>query len=276
MSAPMNIFKHRLKQGTPQMGCWAGMGDGYATEITSTAGFDWLLIDGEHAPNDLRTIMQQLQIVEKSASEPVVRLPVGDRTLIKQVLDVGAQTLLIPMVESAEQARQLVQYIHYPPFGKRGVGASLARASAFSKIPVAAYLQTAGDEICLLVQIESRAALDALDDILTVQGIDGVFVGPSDLAADMGYIGNPSVPEVQQAVVTALNKIIHTDKAAGILTTDLDLAQQYIHMGATFVATGVDVIAFATAVRSLAAKSQALVGRTDGTDPTDTPPCSGY
>ncbi len=274
MSIPKNIFKYNIINNIPQMGCWAGMADAYGTEITSTAGFDWLLIDGEHAPNDMRTIMHQLQIVEKSTSAPVVRIPVGDQTLIKQVLDIGAQTLLVPMVENADQAQKLVEYIHYPPLGKRGVGASFARASAFSKIPITEYLKTAGNEICLLVQIENRAGLANLDDILTVNGIDGVFIGPSDLSADMGYIGNPSAPEVQNAVDTALTKIIESEKSAGILTLDLGLAQKYINMGTTFVATGVDVIEFAKSVRVLAQKSLALVKRADDTQKNT--PISGY
>ncbi|MFZ2100533.1 MAG: HpcH/HpaI aldolase/citrate lyase family protein, partial [Oricola sp.] len=185
MPAPKNEFKAALARGERQIGCWVGLADAYAAEIMGTTGFDWLLIDGEHAPNDVRSIMRQLQALEASPSHAVVRLPIGETRIVKQILDVGAQTLLIPMVESGEQAAELVRAAQYPPRGVRGVGAALARASKFSAIPD--YLATADSEICLLLQVENRAGMAALDDILAVEGVDGIFIGPSDLAADMGY-----------------------------------------------------------------------------------------
>ena len=256
MPAPRNAFKAALKWGEVQMGCWVGMADPYAAEISASAGFDWLLIDGEHAPNDLRSIIGQLQVVDKYGVRPVVRPVAGETWMIKQLLDAGAQTLLIPMVESADQARDLVRAVTYPPEGVRGVGSALARASTFGGIPD--YLTTARDEICLLVQVENRAGLAALDDILTVDGIDGVFVGPSDLAADMGHPGNPAHPDIQAAIATALTKIADSGLAAGILTTDADAAARYLNLGATFVATGIDVTAFATAMRKMAAAGQSM------------------
>ncbi|MFT6659338.1 4-hydroxy-2-oxoheptanedioate aldolase [Maritalea sp.] len=251
MPAPKNQFKAALKAGNIQIGCWLGLADSYCAEIAASAGFDWLLVDGEHAPNDLRSILTQLQIIEKSPSNAAVRLPIGETWMIKQFLDAGAQTILIPMVESAAQAKELVKACHYPPMGVRGVGSSLARASNFGDI--ADYLTTAGDEICLLVQVESQAGLDALDEILAVDGIDGVFIGPADLAADMGYLGKPKEPKVIKAIEDAIVKIAASDKAAGILTLDETFARRCMDLGATFVAVGIDVTAYANAMRSLAA-----------------------
>lgn len=202
MPAPANIFKSALTKGRMQYGCWAGFADAYATEMLATAGFDWLVIDGEHAPNDIRSIMAQLQVLEGKHSHPVVRLPMGEAWLIKQVLDAGAQTLLIPLVESAAQAGDLVAAMRYPPHGIRGSGAALARASRFSDI--ADYITTANDQMCLLVQVETRAGIEALDDILKVEGVDGVFIGPSDLSADMGYGGDTSAPPVREVIRDAL------------------------------------------------------------------------
>jgi 4-hydroxy-2-oxoheptanedioate aldolase len=256
MPAPKNTFKAALKEGKAQMGCWVGMADPYAAEISATAGFDWLLIDGEHAPNDLRSILAQLQVIEASSSHPVVRLPIGEDWMIKQVLDAGAQTLLIPMVESGEQAADLVRAVRYPPFGKRGVGSALARASKFAAIPD--YLKTADELICLLLQVENRAGLAALDDILATDGVDGVFIGPSDLAADMGHIGNPAAPEVMEAVIDAMTRIAAAGKAGGILTLNQDLIKKCLEIGATFVATGIDVTLFAGGMRDLAKRSKAM------------------
>jgi len=252
MPAPTNHFKSALKEGKTQIGCWVGLADSYCAEIAASAGFDWLLIDGEHAPNDLRSILTQLQIIQNSPSNAAVRLPIGETWMIKQFLDAGAQTILIPMVESAAQAEELVKACHYPPKGVRGVGSALARASNFGGIPD--YVTTADDEICLLVQVESQAGLDALDDILKVEGIDGVFIGPADLAGDMGYLGKPKEPKVVAAIEEAIVKIASSDKAAGILTLDETFANKCIDLGAKFVAVGIDVTAYATAMRSIAAK----------------------
>jgi len=238
--------------GDMQYGCWAGFADAYPTEVLATAEFDWLVIDGEHAPNDLRSIIQQLQVLDGKHSQPVVRLPMGETWLIKQVLDVGAQTLLIPMVESADEAQNLAAAMRYPPEGIRGSGAALARASQFSKIPD--YTATANDQMCLLVQIETRAGLDALDEILQVEGVDGVFIGPSDLGNDMGHVGNSNAPEVQAAIQDALSRISASDKAAGILATDHETALKYRDWGAQFLAVGIDVVMFARIARETMGK----------------------
>ena len=239
MPAPRNPFKAALREKRPQIGFWLALASPYTAEIIGGAGFDWLLIDGEHAPNDLPLMMAQLQALSASPSHAVVRVPIGEAWIIKQILDIGAQTVLVPMVESGEQARALVRAMRYPPQGMRGVGAALARASAFNRVPD--YLQTANEEVCLLLQIESRAGLACLDDIATTEGVDGVFIGPADLAADMGFLGKPGAPEVQQAVEAALLRIQSHGKAAGILTADQGLARRYFELGATFVAIGNDV-----------------------------------
>ncbi|UWF60479.1 4-hydroxy-2-oxoheptanedioate aldolase [Brucella sp. 2716] len=251
MPAPRNQFKAALKQGRAQIGLWQALANPYTVEICAGAGYDWLLLDGEHAPNDVPLLVSQLQAMAGSTSHPVVRPPVGETWIVKQLLDIGAQTLLIPMIESREQAEAMVKAMRYPPHGVRGVGAALARASAFNRIPD--YLQTANDEVCLLLQVESRAGLANLDAIATTEGVDGVFIGPADLAADMGYLGKPGAQEVQDAVRDALQRIIGHGKAAGILTGDLSLARHYLDLGATFVAIGNDVTLLANATTRLLA-----------------------
>lgn len=252
MPAPTNDFKAALERGDMQFGCWAGFAHPYPTEVLATAGFDWLVIDGEHAPNDIPTITTQLAVLDGKHSEGVVRLPMGEAWMIKQVLDSGAQTLLIPMVESATQARDLVRATYYPPQGIRGSGAALARASRFSAIPD--YISTANDQMCLLVQVETVAGIEALDDILDVEGVDGVFIGPSDLAADMGHLGDSSRSEVQAVIKDALARIAASDKAAGILAVDHDTAQQYRDWGAQFLAVGIDVLMLADTARATMAR----------------------
>lgn len=247
-----NGFKAALAAGRLQIGCWVGLADGYAAEIAGEAGFDWLLIDGEHAPNDIRAMREQLTALGRSTSHPVIRLPVGEVWLVKQALDIGAQTILVPMVESGEQAALLARAMRYPPEGLRGVGAALARASRFSGI--ADYVNKADAEVCLLVQVENRAGLAALDDILAVEGVDGVFIGPADLSADMGYRGRAEAPEMIAVIEEAVARITAAGKAAGILSTQPAQARHWIDRGATFVAVGIDVLVLANGLRSLAAQ----------------------
>ncbi|WP_426139498.1 4-hydroxy-2-oxoheptanedioate aldolase [Pseudomonas sp. DWP3-1-2] len=251
MDMPINHFKQRLKSGEAQIGLWLGLADAYCAELAANAGFDWLLIDGEHAPNDLRGMLGQLQAIAPYASQAIIRPVIGDTALIKQVLDIGAQTLLVPMVESAGQARELVRAIHYPPQGIRGVGSALARASRWNSI--ADYLDQADAQMCLLVQIENREGLANLDAIAAVEGVDGVFIGPADLSASMGYRGNPGHPEVQAAIEDAIARIKKAGKAAGILSADDKLARRYIELGAAFVAVGVDTTVLMRGLQALAA-----------------------
>ncbi len=256
MPAPQNAFKAALADKQPQIGCWIGMANAYAAEIATTAGFDWLLVDGEHAPNDLNSILEQVRVIEGSDSHPVARLPIGETWMIKQYLDAGVQTLLVPMVESGDQATELVRAVRYPPHGVRGVGSALARASRFAAIPD--YLTTADQQICLLVQVESRAGLAALDDILATD-VDGVFIGPSDLAADMGHIGQAGHADVVLAVLDAIRRIVAAGKAAGILTLDPVMQRKCLDLGATFVATDIDVTLFARSMRASAKAGQDLL-----------------
>lgn len=249
MPAPKNTFKTALRENRFQLGLWVALASPYAAEVVSGSGYDWLLIDGEHGPNDIPLLSAQFLAVARSGAHPIVRLPVGETWLIKQILDIGAQTLLIPMVESLEQAQALVRAVRYPPHGVRGVGAALGRASQFSRI--GDYLETANDEICLIVQIESRAGLDALDAIAALDGIDGLFIGPSDLAADMGYLGQPGHPEVTAAITDAFARIKKAGKARGIMTLDLAQARRYREMGADFMAIGTDVTVLVSATSKL-------------------------
>lgn len=250
MPAPHNRLKHRLAAGETLYGCWVGMAGAYPAEMAATCGFDWLLVDGEHAPNDLRSTLAQLAVIEASPSLPVVRLRDDDPARIKQMLDAGAQSLLIPMIESADQALRALKATRYPPEGIRGVGSSLARASRFSAVPD--YLTTANDEICLVLQIESRAGLTALDDILAIPGIDCVFIGPADLAADMGHLGNAAHPEVRTAVMDAIRRIAASGKVAGVLSTDDAFLAECRAAGARFVGVGIDVLMFVEAMRARA------------------------
>jgi 4-hydroxy-2-oxoheptanedioate aldolase len=239
MQIQRNSFKRALAEGQQLLGIWLGLGDDNAAELCAHAGFDWLLIDGEHAPNDLRSILSQMRAVQGSSSATVVRLASDDRVMIKQHLDIGAQTLLFPMIESAEQAREVVRSCSYAPAGARGIGAAFARASRYGRVPD--YVHRAADEICILLQVETKKGIAALEAILEVEGVDGVFVGPSDLAADMGLPGKAGSDEVQQVVVDALKKIGASDKASGILTSDQALAQYYQSLGVGFLAVGSDV-----------------------------------
>ncbi len=256
MPMPTNSFKHAMASPCAQIGLWLGLADPYAAELCATAGFDWLLIDGEHGPNDLRSMLGALQAVAAYPVHPVLRIPHGDATLIKQVLEIGATTLLVPMVESAAQARELVRATRYPPHGIRGVGSGLARSSRWGANP--RYLHEADEGICLLVQVETAAALAQIDQIAAVDGVHGVFIGPADLSASMGHLGNPGHPEVQRQIHSAIARILAAGKAPGILAVDEDLARFYIGLGARFVAVGVEAILLARAARGLAARFKAV------------------
>lgn len=238
MPAPHNKLKAALKAGKPQTGLWLSLANSYSAELLGDVGFDWLLIDGEHSPNDLQTIMQQLQVLRFSESSVLVRPPIGETWLIKQLLDAGAQSLLIPMVESGEQAQLLAKSVRYPPHGIRGVGAGSARASHFGHITD--YTATADAEILLMLQIETRAGLAALDDIASTDGVDCVFIGPADLSADMGYLGQIFAPEVQSVIEDAFKRIIGHGKAAGVYMANPEYARRYLDMGVQFIALGSD------------------------------------
>jgi 4-hydroxy-2-oxoheptanedioate aldolase len=250
MDTPVNDFKRRLLAGEVQYGIFVALVDSVAAEISAGAGFDWLMIDMEHAPNDLRTVLHQLQAIAPSGVPVAVRPPEGDPVVIKRLLDIGVQTLVIPMVESAEQARRLVDAVRYPPRGIRGVGPSMARAAQWNRI--GGYLTGADEQICLVCQIESVAGVSAAAAIAAVDGVDAVFVGPSDLAASMGHIGQAGHPEVQQAVAAAIAAIRQTGAAAGVFATTVERAAEYAAEGATMIAVGTDIALFAHATADLA------------------------
>lgn len=238
MAAPVNTFKAALRDGRPQVGLWVGFASANVAELLSHCGYDWLVIDGEHAPNDLPLMLAQLQAAGAGEAHCVVRVPVGETARIKQVLDIGAQTVLVPMVETADQARELVRAMRYAPEGVRGMGL-LGRASRYGITPD--YVTTANAQVCLLVQVESRVGLEALDEICAVEGVDGVFIGPADLSADMGYPGNANAPEVKAAIADALGRIKASGKAGGILVPGAKAGHEAFAQGATFVAVGLDV-----------------------------------
>lgn len=249
MQTPVNSFKRALAAGQQQYGLWLGLCSPLAAELCAYTGYDWLLIDGEHAPNDLRSVLAQLQAIAPSPSHAIVRLVEGQQALIKQYLDLGAQTLLIPMVETAEQTRDLVSFMRYPPLGVRGVGTALARAAAWNLN--LDYLKEAEHELCLIIQIESVKALQNLDEILEVEGVDAVFIGPADLAGTMGYLGNPNHPEVVAAVTAAIQKVKTAGKAVGTLAVNPQTALSYESLGVQFIALAVDTLALATTARSV-------------------------
>ena len=261
MHTPTNRFKEAMAQGRPQIGLWLGLADAYSAEILAGTGYDWLLVDGEHAPNDLRSILHQLQAIASAASvlppgatppHAIARVPVGDTALVKQYLDIGAQTLLVPMVDTAGQAQALVRATRYAPEGVRGMGSALARSSRWQAYPD--YVHEANRQVCLLVQAETVEAMHHLDAIAATPGVDGVFIGPADLSASMGHRGNPGHPEVQAAIHDAIARILRAGKAPGILATSEAQARQWLAAGALFVAVGVDTMLLASAAADLAAR----------------------
>ncbi len=252
MPAIPNPFKAALAAQTRQIGCWLAFADHYAAEMMGTTGFDWLVVDGEHSPNDIRSLRDQLMALEASPSQAVVRLPSDEVWMIKQAQDAGAQSLLIPMVETAEQAAAIVAACKYPPEGVRGMGATMARASRFGTITD--YATAANGEICVVVQVETAKGMSNLQAIAETSGVDGVFIGPADLSADMGFPGNPMVPEVQAELTRAPAVIKAAGKSAGSLALTDDVAQSMLDMGYDFVAVGIDLIMLAKAARALSQK----------------------
>lgn len=251
MGVPHNRFKKALAERRLQIGLWSQMSSNISAEILGRAGFDWIVIDTEHAPNELPGVLAQLQALAISDAAPVVRLAWNDQVLAKRMLDIGAQSLLIPFVETEADARRAVHQTRYPPHGVRGV-ATNHRANQFGRITD--YLTAAAAEICVLVQIETATGVANLEAIAAVEGIDGIFVGPSDLAASLGHLGNAAHPDVEAAIVAIHRLATRSAKPTGILAPiDAD-ARRYIEMGFTFVAVGSDL-------SLLARNAEALAGR---------------
>lgn len=259
MQIPTNQFKSALQAGHRQIGLWLGLGETFSAEICAGAGFDWLLIDAEHGPNDLRSILSQLQALAPYPTQAVVRPPQGDHVLIKQLLETGVQTLLIPMVDSADQARGLVEAMRYPPAGIRGVGSALARASRWGRIEN--YAALANDQMCLLVQVETRTGYEALDAILAVDGVDGVFFGSADLAASYGLLGQSTHPDIVAAIENGLQRTRAAGKAGGVLCGDPQLNERYMQAGANFVAVGIDALLLTAATSALCQRYKPETGQ---------------
>ena len=253
-----NQFKKALSGNKPIFGLWQGIPDTTVAEIGAGAGFDWLLVDSEHGPFDLKSIMAHLQAVEPYPVSAIVRPEEGSTALIKKLLDIGAQTLLVPMVDNADQARNIVRATKYPPMGVRGLGTSMARAAQWNRQPD--YLEKANDEVCVLVQIETISGLKNIEEIVAVDGVDGVFIGPSDLSAAMGFIAQPGHPEVVSAIENAFKVIQGAGKPAGVLAVTKDLVEKYITAGARFIGVGVDAALLANATRKLASEFIELEG----------------
>lgn len=246
-----NPLLARLKTGQPQYGCWLGLPDPSVAEIVGGAGFDWLVIDHEHGPFELRDVMRHLQALSAYRSAPVVR-PVDDNPgLLKKLCDIGVQSLLVPMIDTAAQAAAVVQAVKYPPEGGRGLGTSMARAARWNSIP--GYIHAANREMCVFVQAETTAALENLSAIAAVDGVDGVFFGPSDLSASMGYAGDSGNPEVVKAIIEGIRTVRLADKYAGLLCLDKNQITDYVAAGAGFIGVGVDTLLIGNAARSLAA-----------------------
>lgn len=279
MELPINRFKRAIRanaaqgtgaQGTViqgkkvQYGLWIGLLDPISAEIGAGAGFDWVLVDAEHAPYSVRDVQTHLQAIAPYGVPALVRPAEGRTALLKQLLDVGAQTLLVPMVNTAQQARQLVRDVRYPPQGIRGLGTSMARAARWNGVDD--YLHRANDEICLIVQAETQTAMDNLSAIAGVDGVDGVFIGPADLSASMGHIGHPDHPDVIDAIEAGFKTIVAAGKAAGVLALDAALAERYADKGASFIGVGVDVSLLAASLRQLARRfcADARHGSGDG------------
>jgi len=248
---PRNAFKHALAAGKLQIGLWSSLASNVAAEIISDSGFDWILLDTEHSPNEIPGLVSQLQALARGTATPIVRPAWNDAVLAKRILDIGAQSLLFPYVQNVNEARAAVASTRYPPQGIRGVAVS-ARASRYGRTP--GYLTKANDEICVLVQVETAQAMRELEAIAKVDGVDGVFIGPSDLAASLGHLGNPQHPDVQKVIEDAGRRLKAIGKPAGILTGNEDEARRYMGWGYLFVAVGADVGLLARNADALAKK----------------------
>ncbi len=251
MNLPQNAFKRGLAAGRPQIGLWSSLSSNYTVEVIAGAGFDWILLDSEHSPADIENLLTQLQAAAPYPTHPVVRIPWNDMVTIKRVLDIGAQSLLVPYVSTANEARAAVSYTRYPPAGVRGV-AGTTRATRFGRI--ADYARRAPEEICLLVQVETQPALDNIEAICGIDGVDGVFIGPADLHASLGHPGEIANPKVKPLIDDAIRRIRKSGKAPGILTPNEADARHWLECGALFVAVGADVGLLARGAEALAAK----------------------
>lgn len=247
MQLKENVFKKRLKAGEVQWGLWSTMGDPYALEVSLQAGFDWVLLDGEHGPLDVRRALSQLQVADATEMAPILRPLEAAEARVKQYLDLGAQTLLLPMINTGEDARAAVRSVHYPPVGVRGVGASVARAAKWGEI--SDYMQQIDEQLCLLVQIESKQAYENLDEILAIEGIDGIFIGPADLSTSFGESSYES-ERMREAYEDITLRSVAAGKAVGTLITKKELVDDFVSWGATYIAVSIDVHAYLNGLKS--------------------------
>jgi 4-hydroxy-2-oxoheptanedioate aldolase len=250
MDLPHNKFKRALKEGKPQIGMWSSLSSHIVAEILAHAGFDWVLLDTEHSPNELPMVQSQLHAMVGGTATPIVRPAWNDMVLVKRFLDIGAQSLLLPYVQSREEAENAVRYTRYPQQGVRGV-AGATRAAGYGRTKD--YMKRAHEEICLLLQVETRKAMANLEAIAEVDGVDGIFIGPNDLSADLGYLGNWQHPEVWKVMEDAAKRIRKAGKAPGILVGEAD-GRRCLDMGYLFVAVGADTGTLVRGSDALAAK----------------------
>lgn len=257
MQLPVNAFKQAIRaRERPQIGLWLGLGDAYAAEIAAGAGFDWLVLDAEHSPNDVPRLLAQLQAIAGYPVAPIVRAASDSVVHLKQLLDLGAQTLIVPMIEDGAQAEALVRATRYPPVGVRGVGSALTRAARWGRIPD--YTRRADEQLCVIAQIESPRGLENLKAIATTPGIDGVFIGPADLSAALGHRDDPGHGDVQTAITTAVNSCRALQVPVGIISADETVARHYLGLGVAFIAVGLDTALYARATTALAQRFLSL------------------
>jgi 4-hydroxy-2-oxoheptanedioate aldolase len=252
MTLPANSFLKKIKENPSTFGIWNNFPNPLIMEVLAGAGFDWVLIDAEHGPFDLSTILPQLQAIAAYDTALIVRPPSGDPVFIKRLLDMGVQTFLVPMVNSAQEAAELVRCMRYPPAGNRGIGAALGRASQWNRIDD--YLVAANENMCLIVQVETKGAYEQLDEILAVEGVNGVFFGPADLSASLGYVGQMEHPQVVEIVENGLERTRAAGKIAGTISLSIEGAKHYEKCGANMIGVGADALLFAGAARHLAAQ----------------------
>lgn len=257
MPAPLNALKADLCNGLTRFGVWLDFASPMVAEIAAGAGFDWCMIDAEHGPGDIPLVQAQLQAVAASGIPACVRVPATESWMLKQVLDLGAQNVLVPMVDDAATAARLARAMRYPPEGNRGLAAGIVRASGYNAIED--YAQTANDQVFLMVQAESRAGVENIDAIAATEGVDCVFIGPSDLAADMGHLGNPQAPEVSKAIAHVIDRTRAAGKPVGIFSLNLETTLRYRDMGATMIAVSSDVATLANGLRMQAANARAAL-----------------
>jgi 4-hydroxy-2-oxoheptanedioate aldolase len=259
---PRNQFKEKRSGKQATYGLWLGIPDTSVAEMMAGAGFDWLVVDHEHGPYEIRDVLAHLQAMAPYSVAPIVRPVDGNRALLKKLCDIGVQTFLVPMIDTAQEAVAVVEAVKYPPAGCRGLGTSMARAARWNS--VSGYIGQADNEMCVIVQVESVRALKNIDEIAAVDGVDAVFIGPSDLSASLGYGGDVSHPDDVSAVSDALRRIRRADKFAGLLCLDESRVSDYVDAGANFIGIGVDTLLIGNAARSLAVRFNGGDGSTAG------------